>query len=179
MDAVTFIAQSLSQVHERLTKSLEGLTSQQVAWRPAEGANAIVEILWHAARAEDRTVKVALGADMDVWESQDWRQRINLAGESGLDDSYRFLELGLNAPNLDDLVAYFDAINENTLAIVRGMSPADLDRIPEPSMPEHSVAARLRHLITHNNNHHGQIDYIRGLTQPEWDLPPGTGMAQK
>lgn len=33
-------------------------------------------------------------------------------------------------------------------------------------------------MITHKNNHHGQIDYIRGLLQSDWDLPPGTGMAQ-
>lgn len=179
MDAVTFIAQSLSQAHERLTKSLEGLTSQQVSWRPAEGANAVIEILWHVVRAEDRIVKAALGAKTELWESQNWRQRISLAGESGLDDGYRFLELGLNAPELKDLVAYFDAVNENTLTIVRGMSPADLDEVPDSSTPAQTVAARLRHLITHNNNHHGQIDYIRGLMQPEWDLPPGTGMEQK
>ncbi len=30
--------------------------------------------------------------------------------------------------------------------------------------------------FTHKNNHHGQIDYIRGLQDEVWDLPPGTGM---
>lgn len=31
-------------------------------------------------------------------------------------------------------------------------------------------------LITHKNNYHGQIDYIRGLQDEVWDLPAGTGM---
>lgn len=114
MDAVTFISQSLGQVHERLTKSLERLTSQDVAWRPAAGANTIVEILWHVARAEDRMAKDAAGLAMEVWESQEWHLRVNLSAVEGLDDGYRFLELGLTAPALDDLVAYLNAVHRRT-----------------------------------------------------------------
>ena len=32
------------------------------------------------------------------------------------------------------------------------------------------------YLITHKNHHQGQIDFIRGLQDDEWDLPPGTGI---
>jgi hypothetical protein len=39
-----------------------------------------------------------------------------------------------------------------------------------------TIGAALRHGITHKNNHHGQIDYIRGLQEEEWDLPRGTGV---
>ena len=38
------------------------------------------------------------------------------------------------------------------------------------------LADVLRHLATHKNNHHGQIDFLRGLQQDDWDLPPGTGV---
>ena len=38
------------------------------------------------------------------------------------------------------------------------------------------MSQALRHLITHKNNHHGQIDFLRGLQDPNWDLPAGTGM---
>ena len=41
---------------------------------------------------------------------------------------------------------------------------------------EDTRAGSLRHLITHKNNHHGQIDYLRGLQDEEWDLPRGTGI---
>ena len=33
----------------------------------------------------------------------------------------------------------------------------------------------LRHMIVHQNNHHGQVDYLRGLQEEDWDLPRGTG----
>jgi len=41
------------------------------------------------------------------------------------------------------------------------------------------VATQLRHMITHKNNHHGQVDFIRGLRYPEWDHTPGTGIVQR
>ena len=47
---------------------------------------------------------------------------------------------------------------------------------PDPPEPERTVASLLRHLITRKNNHHGQIDYLRGLRYEGWDLPPGTGV---
>ena len=34
---------------------------------------------------------------------------------------------------------------------------------PDPDRPDFTVAGSLRHLVTHKNNHHGQIDYLRGL----------------
>jgi hypothetical protein len=59
------------------------------------------------------------------------------------------------------------------------LSPADLDGVPDPRQPERNVATYFRHMITHKNNHHGQIDFIRGLRHSEWDLTPGTGIVQR
>ena len=42
---------------------------------------------------------------------------------------------------------------------------------PDPDRPDFTVAGSLRHLVTHKNNHHGQIDYLRGLQDKAWDLP--------
>ena len=47
---------------------------------------------------------------------------------------------------------------------------------PDPDRPDFTVAGSLRHLVTHKNNHHGQIDYLRGLQDEAWDLPRGTGI---
>ena len=45
---------------------------------------------------------------------------------------------------------------------------------PDPERPDLTVAGSLRHLITQKNNHHGQIDYLRGLQEEAWDLPRDT-----
>ena len=38
-----------------------------------------------------------------------------------------------------------------------------------------TVGGSLSHVIVLRNNHPGQIDYLRGLQEEDWDLPLGTG----
>ena len=82
-------------------------------------------------------------------------------------------------PRLDDVRAYLLALHADTLEKLRGLTPDGLDRVPDPAQPDRNVATQLRHMITHKNNHHGQIDYIRGLLRPEWELKSGTGVVQR
>jgi hypothetical protein len=71
------------------------------------------------------------------------------------------------------------ALHADTLEKLRGLTPDDLDRVPDPAQPDRNVSTQLRYMITHKNNHHGQIDYIRGLLHPEWELKSGTGVVQR
>ncbi len=83
---------------------------------------------------------------------------------------------GLPVPGADVLFGYSEAVHEKSLRFFTALSQGRLDEVPDPARPERTVAASLRHLITHKNNHHGQIDYIRGLQDQSWDLPLGTGI---
>jgi DinB superfamily len=95
-------------------------------------------------------------------------------------EAYQVLkDHGAQPPRLDDIKAYLEAVHRDTLERLRGLSPADLDGVPDPRQPERNVATYFRHTITHTNNHHGQTDFIRGLRHPEWDLTPGTGIVQR
>ena len=87
--------------------------------------------------------------------------------------------MGLQAlpiPELGVLTDYLKAAHAQTLAYLSTLTPDDLDGTPDPAQTGRTLAASLRHLITHLNNHHGQVDYIRGLQEESWDLPPGTGI---
>jgi hypothetical protein len=180
VEAVTFIRHALTQVHERLMASLAGLTEVDAAWRPAPGANAILEIAWHIARVDDRLGRRRTGLGPELWESQRWRERLGFANDIQTGESYQFLRrAGVPPPRLDDVTAYLAAVHEDTLVRLRDLSAGDLDRVPDPRQPDRPVATHFRHMITHKNNHHGQIDFIRGLLHPEWDLAPGTGIVQR
>ena len=72
MDTVEFISESLRQVQIRLLATCEGLTREQVVWRPAPHANSIGFILWHMARAEDNRIANFPGRATSLWESQGW-----------------------------------------------------------------------------------------------------------
>ena len=56
MDSVNFISDCLAQVEIRLLGTCEGMTQEEVLWRPAPYANNIGFILWHVTRAEDNLV---------------------------------------------------------------------------------------------------------------------------
>jgi uncharacterized damage-inducible protein DinB len=175
MDAVTFISHSLAQVHIRLLGTCEGLTQEQVIWRPAAHANNIGFIIWHVARGEDRTITSLARRRTGLWESDGWYREFGQAVEAPEPDDRPGLR-SLAVPGIDVLVGYIEAAYRQTREYLSDLSPEDLDAVPDASTPERTVGSMLRHLITHKNNHHGQIDYLRGLQDEGWDLPRGTGV---
>lgn len=73
------------------------------------------------------------------------------------------------------LLAYAEAVHRRTTHFLSKLPPAALDAPTGPAQTAQTVAGSLRHLIVHKNNHHGQIDYLRGLQESDWDLPRGAG----
>jgi uncharacterized damage-inducible protein DinB len=179
MDALTFIRQALTQVHERLMATLDGLSESDVAWRVAPNANTILEIVWHVARADDRMGRRMTGLGPELWD-QGWSEKFSYTGDLRPGEPYQFLKTpGTSPPRLEDVRAYLGALQQDTEEKLRRLTAADLDRVPDPQRPERNVSTYFRHMITHKNNHHGQIDFIRGLRSPAWNLTPGSGMVQR
>lgn len=174
MDTVRFIRQSLQQVQIRLLATCDGLTQEPVLWRPAPHANNIGFILWHVARAEDGTIS-RVSNQSTLWESQKWYEKFGQPMDSpDPGDVMGFQALPL--PPLEVLISYIETTYQRAQEFLSTITSDDLDSVPDPSQPDRPMAASLRHLITHKNNHHGQIDFIRGLQQETWDLPMGTGV---
>ncbi len=178
MDALTFIRHSVNQAHQRFLTTLQGLDEDTLVWRPAPHANAIIEIVWHVARVDDRLGRRRSGLAPEVWSSGEWHRRFGQTEGGGADGAYQFLRGDRAIPKLETIVEYLSAVHTDTLQRLARLHPEDLDRVPDPERPQWTVAACFRHMITHKNNHHGQIDFIRGLRQPGWDLPPGTAVRQ-
>ena len=174
MDAVTFIAQSLTQAQLRLVASCDGLSDDEARWWPGQEANCIGFLLWHVARVEDGLSSGELGAEA-LWQRAGWYERFGQALETPQVLGDRQSALGLAIPALALLREYQAAAAEQVMTLVAGLSAADLER-PSRSWRGMELSAVLRHLETHKNNHHGQIDFLRGLQQADWDLPPGTGV---
>ncbi len=178
MEVMTFIKQSYNEVFDRVVASCRGLDAQEMAWRPAPNTNSIAFILWHMARAEDRIITAASGASQEVWLSQAWYGRFGLSVEQAGIREDAALRDRKAFPPPEALLGYLEAVHRATLQRLAAIRPQDFARPTDPARPERSVGATLRHLIIHGSNHHGQIDYLRGLMDAGWNLPAGTGMAQ-
>ena len=178
MNATNFIADCLQQTHLRLHATCEGLAVEQVLWRPAPTANNIGFILWHMGRHEDsRITATACGSDgfeADLWATDGWFEKFGQP-VSAPDPGDRLGLRSLAIPSLEVLLSYFSAVNERTLRFIASLDDARLDSHMEPHEPRQTVGGALRHMIVHQNNHHGQVDYLRGLQEEDWDLPRGTG----
>src|SRR5437867_504526 len=127
MEVLTFIRHSMNQVHERLMITLVGLDHDALVWRPASHANAIIEILWHVARVDDRLGRRNTGLGPEVWRSQEWHRRFGLDPEADPESAYQFLRGDGEVPRLTTVVEYLNAIHADTLHRLARLDPPDLD----------------------------------------------------
>lgn len=178
MNTVQFIADCMQQTHIRLMATCDGLTEEQMLWRPSPTANNIGFILWHVARSEDgRTSRIAGGKGefgTELWVSGGWYERFGQP-ETAPDPGDRLGLRSLAIPAPEVLTSYAQVVSERTARFLELLDDARLGE-PMPGREQNeTISDSLRHGIVHKNNHHGQIDYLRGLQEEDWDLTPGTG----
>ena len=164
MDAKGLLKLSLEGLDRNLQRTTDGLTQEEIAWRPGYGANSIGLILFHVARSEDSFIQERLQEKASVWESEKWYEKLAmLKDESGA----HYTADQVNAfpvPKLDGLLAYQAAVRKETLAYVETLSADDFDAIismqPFGDMPK---AFLLSLTASHAAQHLGEMSYIRGL----------------
>ena len=178
MNTVQFISDCLEQTHLRLMETCYGLTVEQMAWRPVPTANNIGFILWHVARNEDGRISRTAGRqgdfERDLWVSGGWFERFGQP-ETAPDPGDRLGLRSLAIPGPEVLISYAKDVNARTVRFLESLSDSRLGQPMVHGDRQETVADSLRHVIVHKNNHHGQIDYLRGLQEENWDLAPGTG----
>jgi uncharacterized damage-inducible protein DinB len=172
MTIMAFIEQTLEESKRRLYRTLRDLRPAELTWQPGPEANPIGFLVWHMARVEDRWLaRFAHGNHTELWIRDGWAQRLGLP-ESDTGVGYTAEQVAVFAmPPLDQVQAYFDAVRQHLLAYLRQLEPGDLEvapgRSPFPeigSLPaDFTIGRMFRQLIGEDNQHLGQVSYIRGL----------------
>jgi uncharacterized damage-inducible protein DinB len=172
-DRKAFIEQTLDECKRRLYRTLRDLTTAELAWRPTPEANSIGFMLWHVARVEDRWLHRFAQDTTEIWTRDGWAQRCGVpAEETGV--GYTAAQLAtFSVPAVETLQGYFDAVRQATVTYLQGLDDNALDvhpgRVPFPEisprpLPDDFTIARMfRQLIGEENQHLGQIAYVRGL----------------
>ena len=173
MGTIDFIREGLQQADARFVASCDGLSEEQAQWRPSERANSIAFIVWHVARVEDAEASGEMG-EAPLWVAAGWHERCGHPAETPLNRERQLL-LDLPLPSYALLREYGAAAAERTRVFAESLDSADLDR-PAHFWDGQPLATSFQHLLLHKNNHHGQVDLLRGLQDAEWDLPAGTGV---
>jgi hypothetical protein len=165
--AQDLLLDAFGRVHDDLPSVVDGLTVEELLWRPDPQANPVAWLVWHLARVQDD--HVAAVADRDqVWTSGGWADRFQLpysADAIGYGQSAD--EVGaftLADPAL--LVGYHGAVHELTTSVVGGLSDGELDRVVDERWdPPVTVSVRLVSVVNDITQHLGQAAYLRGLVE--------------
>jgi uncharacterized damage-inducible protein DinB len=164
MEFQRYIGIELSSSKMALQRVLEGLTPQEVAWRPASGCNPIGLILFHMVRTEDSLMQGLLQKKPLIWETEKWYEKLGLAKEE--EGSHYTVEQvnAFQVPELAKILAYADAVRARTKDKLRSMAVEAFDeKIAFPNFGEMTVGALFAFMIAHAAEHIGQISYLRGL----------------
>jgi uncharacterized damage-inducible protein DinB len=171
MTIADLLADAFGRVREVFHEAVDGLTPGQLAFRPESEANSIAWLAWHIARIQDDHIADAAGTGQ-VWSSD--RDGMSWADRFGLPFAVTATGYGhgpeavsaVQVKSAELLTGYYDAVHEETIRYVRGLTEPDLDRIVDESWdPPVSLGVRLVSVISDNLQHAGQAAYLRGLIE--------------
>lgn len=156
---------AFGRIRETVHSVAEGLQPEQLSARPSAKANSIGWLLWHLTRVQDDHIADAAGLQQ-IYTSGGWAERLGLdltSKDTGYGHSSDEVA-AVSGVSAADLVAYHDAVHEQTAGFLRGLRDADLDRIVDENWdPPVTLAVRLVSVIEDDLQHVGQAAYVRGL----------------
>lgn len=161
------ILDAFDRVRELVPAVVEGLSPEELNWRPGREANSIGWLLWHLTRVEDSHLADLDGVEQ-VWTQDGWSSRFALPyDESDIgfgQDSAAVGQFFVADPTL--LIMYHAAVHARTREIVSRLTDEENERIVDDSYdPPVTAAARLVSVINDTTQHIGQASYVRGLVE--------------
>jgi uncharacterized damage-inducible protein DinB len=154
-----------SRVHDVVHSVLDGLDEPALTERLDPDANSIAWLIWHLTRVQDDHVAHVAGTEQ-VWTKDGWAERFGLPFDaSALGYGQSSEEVGqVRGVSAEQLAGYFDAVHAATLAYVRTLTDADLDRVVDTRWdPPVTLAVRLVSVISDDLQHAGQAAFVKGV----------------
>ena len=163
MTSADILADAFGRVQETVHEAVQGLTSSQLAARLDPDANSIAWLIWHLARVQDDHLADAFGVPQ-VWTEYGKRFELPFGpAETGYGHSSEQVAQ-LTVASADLLSGYHDAVHEQTLRLISGVTDADLNRVVDEGWdPPVTLGVRLVSVISDGLQHAGQAAFIRGI----------------
>jgi len=154
-----------NRIPEIVERAVDGLTPDELSFRPDADANSIAWLVWHLARVQDDHVADVAGVEQ-VWTRDGWAGRFGLPfddaaigyGQSSKEVAQVTVESG------DLLTGYLDAVTAQTQKYLQTVGEDDLDRVVDTRWdPPVTLGVRLVSVIGDDLQHAGQASYVRGM----------------
>jgi uncharacterized damage-inducible protein DinB len=167
VNGIEVIGDGFGRIQGTVREAVSGLSSAQLNERLDGTANSIGWLVWHLTRVQDDHVSEVAGVEQ-VWTAQGFEQRFGLDLPSssigyGHDDA-EAAAVRVDSPEL--LGDYYDAVHEQTLRFLEGVTDADLDRVVDRRWdPPVTLGVRLVSVIDDDAQHVGQAAFVRGVLE--------------
>lgn len=157
------VIDSFERIKQIVHKAVDGLSDQELAYRPAESANSIGWLVWHLTRIQDDHI-ADLVQDEQVW-TKEWYKRFDLPfNVTATGYGHSAHEVSAVQVSSKLLLDYHDAVHNVTVKYVKKLSSEDYQKIVDKHWdPPVTLAIRLISVISDDLQHAGQAAYIRGL----------------
>jgi uncharacterized damage-inducible protein DinB len=156
------LVDAFGRIREIVHATVDGLSEDQLTYRPGDEANSIAWLVWHLTRIQDDHVAGVAGTEQ-VWPK--WADRFGLPFDQR-DTGYGHRSADVAAVRVpaELLTAYHDETCERSLEYLRQITDADLDRIVDRRWdPPVTLGVRLVSVVSDDLQHAGQAAFVRGL----------------
>ena len=167
MESAGLVLDALSRVRQMVRDAISDLSAEEMLAPPKPH---IAWLAWHIARVQDANFSGLLERQQ-LWITERWHERFGMPPDSrDYGSGHRHTQEQVDAFDVTDktlLLAYHDAVFEQTKAYLSTVTNADLNRVlNEPQYaPLPTLSVRLASVIHCNTRHAGQIEYLRGLVK--------------
>ena len=134
MDFRDVTALALDEFWGKLEKAVEGLSDEEIRWRPTTESNHVLWLVWHCGRVEDGWMNYLRGLpeSSNLWVTEGWSERFGLADAgSGYGDSAADVAAFPDVP-VALALEYFRSVREKTLIFLDSMTAEDLPQKQSP-----------------------------------------------
>src|ERR687883_1826930 len=83
MDCKDLVIDAFGRVEEDMQRALDGISAEQLVYRPAEHANSIAWLGWHLTRVMDDHVSEIAGREQ-AWIDDGWHARFGRPADSSV-----------------------------------------------------------------------------------------------
>jgi hypothetical protein len=166
MLSTDLLVDAFERIRDAVHPAVNGLSPDELAFRPDGESNSIGWLVWHLTRIQDDHLAGLAGKEQ-VWRAKDWVGRFDLPldpDDTGYGhDPDAVAVVTADAPML---LGYFEDVHHQTLDFVRSLEEADFERVVDPSWdPPVTLAVRVVSVIVDDLQHVGQAAYVRGILQ--------------
>lgn len=158
------LVDAFGRIRATVADAVEGLSTEELAFRVDDSANSIAWLVWHLTRIQDDHIADAAGLEQ-VWTGQGWARRFGLPlAETDTGYGHTSADVASVSASAEQLTGYHDAVHAQTVAYLAGLDGDALARVVDTSWdPPVTLAVRLVSVVSDDLQHAGQAAFVRGV----------------